>query len=286
MKTKNIFSMAALAIVMAACSSDSDMNAIESQSQKGKVVTLTATISAKSASTRATLTDNGDITGAWELGDEFTVAYNDGQTLTEGKIVSIDANGTATFTAELIDPKENSSVYFFYPKNYNTRMMFDQQDGTLETISKKLYGMSAMSSFIIDGDKASIPGNLHLKNDNCILKMAFSDGNTDITKNIINLEVALQWKENEGTYTDIYKMGVASLSTIYMIMDAHRQNTYYNVSITAHTTDGVYKMSQNNVLLEKGNVYTSIPLILEKEQYNTIQAPDGFKNGGNAFANN
>ena len=71
MKTKNIFSLAVLAVTLTACSSESDMTSVESPSQKGKIVTLTATISQGNASTR-TLTDNNDgtISSAWEVGTE------------------------------------------------------------------------------------------------------------------------------------------------------------------------------------------------------------------------
>ena len=276
--------MAALAIVMAACSNDSDMNTIENQSQKGKVVTLTTTVSAKSASTRATLTDNGDIDAAWELGDELLVAYNNGKVTTTGKIVSIDANGTATLTAELTDPEENSWVDVMYPRHFNPMLLFDQQDGTLETISKKLFGMIATADLIVDGDKASIPGGLHLEHGNCILKMTLSDGTNDITKDVTHMEMAVQWNEGENTNNRMFNIkGLASLSTIYVIMEAHN---YTNIAIKAYTNHGIYSMTQNNVLLEKHKVYTTMPLVLEKEKYNTIQAPDGFKNGGNAFANN
>ena len=98
MKTKNIFSFAVLAIALAACSNDNDVNTV-SPSQKGKIVTLTATISQGNASTR-TLTDNNDgtISSAWEVGTEIsnthTVIMED-QSIMIRRVLSISSTRNA-----------------------------------------------------------------------------------------------------------------------------------------------------------------------------------------------
>ena len=250
MKTKNIFSLAVLAVTLTACSSESDMTSVESPSQKGKIVTLTATISQGNASTR-TLTDNNDgtISSAWEVGTET--------------ITQVDGDGKATITAELTDPENDTSVDFQYPYGYSGGQLFSEQKGTLELINQKFDSQGGGGRLIVNGDKATLPNNVHIEHHNCILKLNFSDGIKDITKDVVGLGIVYMDKSNNQR--NLRLNNISSQNTIYVALEPqidYSTNPYtlmpteYHIHIDLNN-DEHYTYSQRDITLDKGKMYTS-----------------------------
>ena len=304
MKAKNIFSFAALAIALTACSNDNDVNNVESLSQKGKIVTLTATISADNASTR-TLTDNGDgtISSAWEVGTEMEVWYHSttSESRVKGKatITSVDANGKATITAELTDPINDTSVDFQYPYGYDGGQLRNNQKGTLDLINQKFDSQGGGGKLTVNGDKATLPGNVHIEHHNCILKLTLTDGTNDITSKVTRIDISNKYIQNGNSYDDNYTMSNFSSQNLFYVIIEPRydyssgRGTVIPVAftLTAYTEDGTYSISKSDVTLERGKLYTIMPLALTKNDdksndEGSLQAPDKFVNGGNPFASN
>ena len=264
MKTKNIFSFAVLAIALAACSNDNDVNTV-SPSQKGKIVTLTATISQGNASTR-TLTDNNDgtISSAWEVGTE---------------------------------PKNDTGVDFQYPYGYHGGPIHNDQEGTLDLINQKCDSQGGGGRLTVNGDKASLPGNVHIEHHNCILKLTLSDGTNDITSKVTKIEISNIFIDNGNTRDDHYtlsNLNLPSQGPFYVAIEprydySNGRGTVVPVAFTftAYTEDGIYSISKSDVTFERGKLYTIMPLALSKSNGDgSLQAPDKFVNGGNPFASN
>ena len=301
MKTKNIFSVAVMAIALAACSSDNDVNKVESPSKKGKIVTLTATISANNASTR-TLTDNNDgtISAAWEVGAEMEVHYftTTSENRVRGKaiITNVDVDGNATITAELTDPKGDTGVDFQYPYGYDGgRGLHNDQKGTLDLINQKFDSQGGGGRLIVNGDKAYLPDNVHIEHHNCIFKLTLTDGTNDITSKVNRIEINYKFSRDDRNHEDNYTMSDLSsqnifyfaLQPVYDYSSGREAVTPVAFTLKAYTEDGIYSISKSNVTLEKGKLYTIMPLALSKTNNDgSLQAPDKFVNGGNPFANN
>ena len=301
MKTKNIFSFAVLAIALAACSNDNDVNTV-SPSKKGKIVTLTATISQGNASTR-TLTDNNDgtISSAWEVGTEMEVWYHsttsENRVMGKATITQVDGDGKATITAELTDPKNDTGVDFQYPYGYHGGPIHNDQKGTLDLINQKCDSQGGGGRLTVNGDKASLPGNVHIEHHNCILKLTLSDGTNDITSKVTKIEISNIFIDNGNTRDDHYtlsNLNLPSQGPFYVAIEprydySNGRGTVVPVAFTftAYTEDGIYSISKSDVTFERGKLYTIMPLALSKSNGDgSLQAPDKFVNGGNPFASN
>ena len=81
MKTKNILTMAALALMMIACSNDDfTEQPIEQPVDNNKEITITATLAPKGNDGMRAVADNGDdkITVTWAVDEEIAILFNDG----------------------------------------------------------------------------------------------------------------------------------------------------------------------------------------------------------------
>ena len=293
MSTKNIFFLSALALAFASCNSSDEIPSASVTSQQGKIVTLTTTIKADGASTRA-LIDNGDstITVKWDVNGKLRVKYfntNDAQVDAQAIITSVDDNGNATITADLVDPKGGTDVVFLYP--YENWYPGNGQNGTLDLINQHYDSMRGQGGqMIVNGDKAILPSGIHMNHDNSILKLTLSDGTTDITRDVTNLTIDIAWIENGEVREIHHDISPSQLDVIYVAFNLPG-HLDLNVRFTAMTATGVFKAEKSGVRLQGGRMYTTTPLIVSpteivEEETNTLQAPDDFRNGGDAFANN
>jgi hypothetical protein len=157
MKTFKIFSTAALALMMAACSSeDTALNNSPAQ-QQGRKVHFTATIAAPggNAGTRTEYTEvtEGDAAGtinvAWKANDEIALIHNGTKDVVT--VETVNEDGSATITGDITVGTNGEAVIAYYPaaaielnndKNpvpvaaYTANLL--AQDGTLKFIQDKL----------------------------------------------------------------------------------------------------------------------------------------------------
>lgn len=121
MKTLKLFSMAALVLVMAACSSDD--NEIQQPSQQGPMK-FTATLAApNSGTTRTTATagtgdDAGKFLVTWAVDDKIALVYEDANGTRQKVVANVDAvdAGVATISATLPTAVNNgATVTLVYP---------------------------------------------------------------------------------------------------------------------------------------------------------------------------
>ena len=142
MKTTKLLMMAALALLMTACSNDNgDMPARQTEKTQG--IPFTATIETdNSAETRAILTDEGtSVSSTWETGDEIALVYKVGDnSYNTTATVQFVMDGKAYITATLQDGVTNgTALTVIYPASAadgttgNVRSdLLAEQDGFLK----------------------------------------------------------------------------------------------------------------------------------------------------------
>lgn len=201
MRKIRLFSIAALALVMAACSSDDNMLETQSPAANGKL-RFTATIEAPGtgATTRTEYTeitsgdDAGTINVKWKVGDKIALVHNGVVDEAEVKTVD-DVTGKATIEADITgSPKDNDDVYLAYPAdavssatpsalspsfpfepNLTSISKLGSQDGTLEFIQNNLDLRMGDGKLAVSGDKVTLKESVSIPSLICIWKLTLQD---------------------------------------------------------------------------------------------------------------
>lgn len=216
MKKRYIFSLAAMALLTAACSSDEmALNPADQPAPVEQKIPFTAVISADAAGTRA-LTEASDgktITAKWEK--EEKVALIHGETIDVLEVTNVDATtGAATISGTITNPKNEETVYVVYVGHQHVNMsnyvsslqelytnwktdnpeesaiptaiisepvneLLATQDGTLETISNKHDYRFARSTFAVSDGTATFASEVKMPASYAIWKLNLTtDGTT------------------------------------------------------------------------------------------------------------
>ena len=185
MKTKSIMTLAAMALMMAACTSE-DLTQPQTPNSKG--IPFTATISGKAA-TRA-ITENttdGILETSWAKGEK--VALMHGGIVDVMEVTEVGTDGSATISGTITgSPADGDKVNLFYPASVvdvsggspvvqSPEQLLAKQDGKLETIAKNYdYRMKDGATLKVVLGSASIEGAVSLENQLAIVRFSLSDG--------------------------------------------------------------------------------------------------------------
>lgn len=193
MKTKNIFTLAALALTMAACTSEDLTQQQSSQPEPAhsKGLPFTATISGKAA-TRA-ITENttdGTLETSWAKGEKVALMHNgvvDVMTVSEVDPTTKAATITGTITGS---PTDGEEVDLIYPASVvdvsgevkTNEQLLGSQDGTLATIAEKydLRKCEDAKLKVVSGS-ATLDGTVSLQNQLAIVKFSLTDGTSALS---------------------------------------------------------------------------------------------------------
>ena len=196
MRKLRLFSIAALALAMAACSSEENTLETQSPAAPGKLH-FTATIATpdNGAGTRTEYseqTTDGTINVAWKENDEIAAIV----TNSEGKLVEtvlkvskVNTDGSATISGDITKPKDDAlTVDLIYPASIVTiddhgilSVSFDKMrngtlDGKLETIAANIdYRMADDCALTVSGDKATLTSAAKLESELSIWKLTLQD---------------------------------------------------------------------------------------------------------------
>ena len=273
---KHIIWMAALvltAAIWSACSNKDELAVIEEPAQP-RTYTISTTLSPKDgAQTRSTMTDKGDgsISADWEVGDQLLVGYyntNSDYKDATAEVTAVDpSTKVATITVTLVNPN-GGDLFFRYPvSHYNhTKDPYTDQTGTLADINANFAAIWGDGSLTFSGSDVTL-SHVTMQPEMCIWKFSFTDGSSDITKDITKLVIDFP---SYGTY----KVSPSSLGTIYVAL-------YGNVikgdpiCITAMTATGIYRRAAASVTLDSGTTYTSMGLALKKAEVGKVFGADG-----------
>lgn len=119
MKTKIILTMAALALMMIACSNDDfTEQPIEQPVDNNKEITITATLAPKGNDGMRAVSDKGTyIESKWKAGEHLAILYTkDGNQIADAEILSVDGTGAATITFSVLSgTADNTNCQIVYP---------------------------------------------------------------------------------------------------------------------------------------------------------------------------
>ena len=261
--------MAAIALTAAtwtACSNDDEPTTAEQPAQP-RIYTVTTTLSPRNgATTRSTMTDNGNgsISAAWEVGDKIWVGYTQNGDTPEETMATVTAvdptTKAAKITLTLTNPKDGGDITFGYPYSFytGTKKLLTDQRGTLADINANFAAIYGDVKMTVSGSNITLPA-VTMKPAMCIWKFSFTDGANDITSAITKLVIDFP---NEGE--DPYEIIIPSpQNTIYVAIyaDGYIINAE-PINIYAQTASGVYRKSAASVTLASGTTYTSTSLAL------------------------
>ncbi len=247
MKTKKYFFMAALAILMTACSSDD--NELTQQPAKAEGIPFTATISiGESASTRA-LAENGSggLTATWAENDEVALIHNG---VIDKVTVASVSGGVATISGTITSDTDGASVTVIYPYDAadgttgNVKAgLLTAQDGTLATIAAKYDVRKGTGTLKVSGT-ASLNGNVSLTNQFAIWKLTLDNNAKNLCIMADNITIAGATLGTEGKEFTVAVPAVSS-KTVTIVANDASNNCYY--------------FSKDGVSLAAGTYYQSSP---------------------------
>lgn len=246
MKTFRLFSMAALALVMAACSSED--NALENATPvKPGLIPFSATVAPLSgATTRTVYTPGTDgeskpiINVAWKEGDQIYITrlspdFGTAGTVTVGEPngdgsapLSGNISGTDGSEIEAQYPASAASDWLTFTEKYNA------QDGTLSGIQDNLDYRKGTGEISVIGGKATLADKLQMKSQIAIWKLTLqntSGASLNATKVTIK----------DGSDIIAATTDISATSEVYMAVPFNTSpTTFDNLTIEATTADGIY----------------------------------------------
>lgn len=265
MKIRYLFSLVALAIIMAACSSDE--NTQESTGRNGQKMPFTATISVGDATTRSLTeaTDGSAITTSWVKDEQVALIHNgqiDVMTVTavneETKAATIQGDITSATNGEAVTVVYPASAVDKDTKAVKTDLL-KAQDGLLATISDKLDYRTAKSTLAVSEGGCTFGSSVTLALQHALWKLSLTDGTNAIKATQVNIvkgedELMVMVMPEEGTFSEFY-VAVPAVSN-------------GTINISAATSEGYYTYTKTGVTLEAGKYYQSaVTMTIEIEKY-------------------
>jgi len=276
MKTFKLFSMAALALMMAACSSED--NEIQQPAEQGKMH-FTATIAAPNsgATIRTTVTKDGDnYNVAWKEGDKIALVYevSGNRYKDEATVTAVDGSGNATISGTLsVSVAGGEDVTLVYPsdvvqsadedlgtgKAYRPDMdYFNGQTGAAPTDATnglpKFDWREGSGTFSVSGTSVTLSSNVTMASNTAIWKLNLtSDGTTPLVSHTVSLNCPIP--VSMAAFPD-------DVSEFYLYVPIPLYN-FYNarygkpLEIVAESGGKYYSYTHDAVTLTAGKIYES-----------------------------
>ena len=249
-----LFSIAAAALMMAACSSD-DLTQ-QTQIKTGEMH-FTATIAAPSGTTRTEYTESGnDINVKWVVGDEIALVHNNVKDV--AKVKTINSDGSATIEGILTGTPQGN-VQLIYPAvliDDNCGMVqavFDKrfaQDGTLKYIQDNIDFRQNQGTFSVSGSEATLSSPVKMISQNFIWKLTLQDGDENELK---ASKVSIMSGDNVIAST-VENLTPAASTVILAVPGIKTPTT---ITIEATVGNEIYAYTKENLTIEPGNYFQS-----------------------------
>ena len=259
-KTFRLFSMAAVALMMAACSSEDIMTQQQPAQQDGKLH-FTATIAAPSADNMRTVytevtegTDAGTIKVAWKVGDEIAVMSSDLQKRAAVTVKTVNNDGSATVEGDISGVGDNgANILLIYPASslggsYEGNV--EEQDGTLGFIAENLDIRGGQGTLKVDGDKATLEDDVKMQSQIAIWKLALQNNDATpaaLSATKVTIKADTEIKASTKTLT-------TATSTVYLAVPSIDNK---DITIEATVGSDTYSYSKAGGTLEAGKYYQS-----------------------------
>lgn len=297
MQKRYIFSLAALALLTAACSSDEmALNPADQPAPVEQKIPFTAVISADAAGTRA-LTEASDgktITAKWEK--EEKVALIHGEEIDVLEVSSVDAtSGAATISGTITSPANDESVFVVYVGHDSENMTKFQesltefsgtiteqqisqamnstltsQDGTLKGISDNFDFRQATAKFAVKDSKATFASEVEMPASYAIWKLNLT---TDGTTALKAKQLSMQRKGDEEAHAAV-DLGTETSSEFYIaFIPSAQANAYTFEAITSD--EKTYTCTPTVSALDGGKYYRSTLTMTSTENTSYVDYSSG-----------
>ena len=288
MKTFRLFSMAAVALLMAACSNSDDFD-VQKPAETAGVFHFEATIAAPNAdaSTRTVYTENGTtINVKWKVGDKIALVHNGVVDEAEVKTVD-DVTGKATIEADINgSPSDDDDVYLAYPADAVVSAtptyppfpftpnpdIFDKvryyQEGTLEFIQNNLDLRMGSGKLAVSGSDVSLKGSVSVPSLICIWKLTLQDESSNALS-----ATKLTFKNNTDTQAKA-TMSTGKSEYYLCVVPSFIPDPSGTFSFEATVGSDTYTYSKSGVSLAAGKFYQST-VTMEKQ----ASVPEGAISG-------
>lgn len=287
MKTLKLFSMAALALVMAACSNDD--NEIQQPAQQGPMK-FTATLAAPNsgATNRTAATKDGsNYNVAWAVNDPIALVYEDKNSVRHkdvATVTAVDGSGNATITATLSgDVLANTPVTLVYPSdivfspdaapflglNYiPSDSYFNQNVTNIEDALPTLDWREGSAYFAVGKTEVGLNTSVTMASQVAIWKL-----NLTVGGNAFTAATSLESLVGEATVSG----GSVNLFVPLPFFNAYQAQTPIEFSATADDITHYVYVRTGTVTLTGGKIYEST-LALEQLIESTINTGEGASN--------
>ena len=276
--------MAALALMMAACSSEDSALENAAPAQQPGTMHFTATIAAPSgdATTRTAYTEVGTtINVKWEEGDHIALVHNGVVNVAE--VTAVDGSGNATIEATITgNPSDNDDVTLAYPANavfsatpYRTFHftpnpdIFDKvknyQDGTLAYIQNNLDLRTGDGKLAVSGDKVTLKESVSIPSLICIWKLTLQDESS-------NPLSATQLTFKNETYTQAKATSAAKNEYYLCVVPGYIPAPAGTYSFEATVGGDTYTFSKTDLNLTAGKYYKSTVKMAKAPVYTLLSA--------------
>ena len=269
-KTFRLFSMAAVVLMMAACSSE-DIMTQQEPAKQGGLVHFTATLAAptdgvmRTAYTEVTSgTDAGTIKVAWEVGDEILVMnLVDPKKRGTVTVKTVNSDGSATIEGVSSDFGNNGeNVALAYPGELDIwKDKGITQDGTLSYISDNMDVRVGFGTLKVDGEEVTLKSDVNMQSGIAIWKLTLQNNDATpaaLSASQVSIKVGDEIEASTTTLT-------TATSTVYLALQPFDGK---DITINAITADGYHTYSKTGVTLEAGKYYQSTVQLAQTHEIN------------------
>ena len=271
MKTFKLFSMAAVALMMAACSSE-DIMTQQEPAKQGGLVHFTATLAAPTDGVMRTVytevtsgTDAGTIKVAWEVGDKILVMNSDDPNK-HGTVTVKTVNSDGSAIVEGVSSNfgnDGEYVGLRYPSEMDIWKENNlKQDGTLSYIADNLdvrQGLGTLKK--VDGDEVTLASDVKMQSGIAIWKLTLQNNDATpaaLSASQVSIKVGDEIEASTTTLT-------TATSTVYLALLPFDGK---DITINAITADGYHTYSKTGVTLEAGKYYQSTVQLAQTHEIN------------------
>jgi hypothetical protein len=254
MKLRYLYSLAALSLLTAGCSSDENTQNLSGVS--GQKIPFTAVISADEATTRSLTeaTDGSAITTSWVKDEQVALIHNDVVDVMTVTAVNEETKA-ATIKGDITSATNGEAVTVVYPasavdkdtKAVKTDLL-KAQDGLLATISDKLDYRTAKSTLAVSEGGSTFGSSVTLALQNAIWKLSLTDGTNALSA------TSLVIKDNSGSPLTTVTLAPAT-GNLYVAMTPAEAT---GLNFEATVGDVIYTYSNPSVTLKAGKFYQSV----------------------------
>ena len=298
MQKRYIFSLAALALLTAACSSDEmALNPADQPAPVEQKIPFTAVISADAAGTRAlTAAEDGKtITAKWEKKEKLALIH--GKQIDVLEVSEVDATtGAATISGDITSPTNDESVFVVYVGHGSKNMsqlqesltavtediaeadiseamnpMLMTQDGTLKGISDNFDFRLATAKFTVKDNKATFASEVKMPASYAIWKLNLT---TDGTTALKAKQLSMQRKGDEEAHAAV-DLDTETSSEFYIAFIPSAQANAYIFEATT-SDDKTYSCTPTvSSTLSAGKFYRSTLTMTSTENTSYVDYSSG-----------